>query len=105
VNKNAIERLKMPKTIPRLFVDSIKIQFAQELRRRLDENGIKYRFVAERCNMSPVYLNKILKGEDFPSTAAIQEIAKILRLTPHELLMNIKFPNNLADWIEVEQGE
>lgn len=89
--------------IPR-FKRLVSLQLGAIIRYRLKEKGIKHNFVAQKIGISPAYFKRLLDGDEFPSDTAIETVAEILGLTPHELCLGVVYPNNLAEFIESEEN-
>jgi transcriptional regulator with XRE-family HTH domain len=62
----------------------------------VNHEGITLQVLADRCEMRRSYLSRLVHGHHSPNLAAVEKIAKALRIKPHELIMP-GFSKNLSN--------
>lgn len=69
-----------------MFMSELTIQFGQLVRKYRKERNMSQEQLALLCNMDRSYLGRIERGEVNLTLEKIYELARILRISPSELL-------------------
>lgn len=69
-----------------LYVDSLREVFTRRLRQRIDHLGANQKEMAKSLHTTPSTIQRWLKGENWPSSEVICQLADLLNVTPQWLL-------------------
>lgn len=69
-----------------MFMSELTIQFGQLVRKYRKAKSMSQEQLALLCNMDRSYLGRIERGEVNPTLEKIYELARVLRVSPKDLL-------------------